>query len=953
MSTDHVLLMTDVVDSTLLSERLGDEAGAALWAGHDRIARDLLHQWQGREIDKSDGFLLLFDRVADAVGCAQALHQALAQLNPPLAARAGIHCGVLRLRANRDDDIRQGAKPMEVDGLAKPVAARIMNLARGGQTLLSDSAHAQLPLPQRGQAISHGHWRFKGLSDPIEVFEAVPAGGALAPPVGSSKAYRVMLARDGQWMSLDTVPNNLPAERDGFIGRNQPLATLAGRFDEGARLVSLLGIGGIGKTRMALRYAHAWLGDHPGGVWFCDLSAARGLDGIVQATALSLGLTLGPADPLERICQAIAGRGNCLLIFDNFEQVARHAEASLGHWLAAAPQARFLVTSREVLGIAGEQALALAPMGLREAEQLFETRALAAHSGYRPDASDLAAMPPLMDLLDRLPLAIELAAARALVIPPHAMLRRMDQRFRLLAGRSGRHDRQATMRATLDWSWDLLTLIEQSTLAQLSVFDGGFTLDSAEAVIDLRAFMPSPWVGDALQGLVEKSLVRQRLDARFDLLRTVQDYAAERLADIDLAATERRHWRHFASFTEAQATAGRCADLDNLVTACRRATLVEPDQAVHAVVAVWSALALTGPFRAIAPLVADLENGPGLAPGLQALLHRVMGGALHHLGDSQAAELRLDQGLALLGQADEASAERARLLCWRSEVQLRHQQFDQVAATLDQASQLSQRCADDSLRLRVLNGQGSLARAQSRFEAAAQAYDQALALARHLGDRRWQGGLLGNLGGVRHQQGRHSQALALYGQAVDLASDLGDRQFAANTRCNLGLLQHELGDSAAARLTLEAAVLAARQMGHRRLEYTALCNLGIVTEAVGDLPAALASYDQAIVQAAALGDRHSEGEFRGYQALAAARQGRHADANAGFAAANALLESSPDRASLCLLTAQQALAACLAGDRQRADGLLAQAGASAQQLGLGPETEAGRLMQQARQPRPG
>lgn len=187
---------------------------------------------------------------------------------------------------------------------------------------------------------------------------------------------------------------------------------LAAQFDSGARLVSLLGIGGIGKTRVALRYARSWLGDSPGGAWFCDLSTACGLDGLVQATALGLGLTPGPTDPLERIGQAIAGCGNCLLIFDNFEQVARHAEASLGHWLAAAPQARLLDTSREVLGIAGEQAFALAPMGLREAVQLFDARALAVDSGYRPDASDKTALPLLMDLLDRLPLAIELAAAR-------------------------------------------------------------------------------------------------------------------------------------------------------------------------------------------------------------------------------------------------------------------------------------------------------------------------------------------------------------------------------------------------------------------------------------------------------------------------------------------------------------------------------------------------------------
>ena len=126
MRIDHVLLMTDVVDSTQLSERLGDDAAAALWQAHDRITRTLLRQWRGREIDKSDGFLLLFDSVADALGCALATHQALAALQPPLRARAGIHVGALRLRPNSAADIQQGAKPLEVDGIAKPLAARIM-----------------------------------------------------------------------------------------------------------------------------------------------------------------------------------------------------------------------------------------------------------------------------------------------------------------------------------------------------------------------------------------------------------------------------------------------------------------------------------------------------------------------------------------------------------------------------------------------------------------------------------------------------------------------------------------------------------------------------------------------------------------------------------------------------------------------------------------------------------
>ena len=155
------VLLTDVVDSTKLGEALGDAKLAELWAAHDRLARDLLPVWRGREIDKTDGFLLLFEEADDAVRYALAYHRALATLDVPLKARAGLHVGPLILRKNTSRDIELGAKPIEVDGLAKPVAARVMSLARGGQTLLT--AEARAALTETGLRVqSHGHWRLKG-----------------------------------------------------------------------------------------------------------------------------------------------------------------------------------------------------------------------------------------------------------------------------------------------------------------------------------------------------------------------------------------------------------------------------------------------------------------------------------------------------------------------------------------------------------------------------------------------------------------------------------------------------------------------------------------------------------------------------------------------------------------------------------------------------------------------
>src|SRR5204863_8586884 len=207
-----------------------------------------------------------------------------------------------------------------------------------------------------------------------------------------------------------------------------------------------------------------------------------------------------------------AGRGRCLIILDNFEQVARHAMETVGEWLNRGSAAQFIVTTREVLGLSGEQVLALPPLATEDAVRLFLRRCEAAAQDFRPTPEDDAAVPQLVKLLDGLPLAIELAAARVRVMPPRSLLARMGDRFKLLASSGQRADRQATLRATFDWSWDLLSAPDKAAFAQLSVFEGGFTLEAAEAVLDLAACAADAWPVDAVNSLVDKSFVRRVSD---------------------------------------------------------------------------------------------------------------------------------------------------------------------------------------------------------------------------------------------------------------------------------------------------------------------------------------------------------------------------------------------------------------------------------------------------------
>ena len=947
MPIDRVLLFTDVVDSTRLTEQLGDEAASRLWAEHDRVARGLMATWHGREIDKSDGFLLLFDAVADAVAFAIDLHKALVALQPPLSSRAGIHAGPMVARPNSAHDIALGAKPLELDGIGKALAARVMALARGGQTLLSAGANTALAGRGPWRTQSHGHWRLKGLVDPIELFEVGYEGTPFVPPPDSAKAYRVMPSGDG-WTPLAHMRHGLPAERDAFVGRMDALKALAARFDGDARLVSLLGIGGIGKTRLALRYARDWLGNWPGGAWFCDLSTAHSLDGIVHAVAQGLDVPLGKADPVQQLGAAIAGRGECLVILDNFEQVARHAEATVGAWLARAPEARFLVTTREVLGIGGEEAVALAPMSLDEGAALFERRARAADSGYQAEPADSVALPRLVELLDRLPLAIELAAARVRVMGVSTMLGRMGERFKLLVGGRGRTERQMTLRATLDWSWELLSEPERIALAQLSVFEGGATLAAAEAAIDLHASTPPLAVVDVLQSLIDKSFVRSATNGRLSMLTLVQEYAEASLIrrhpDEDSGAAtrlaaQRRHAAYFSALQVHEAVLDACIELPNLIAATRHCTAIgDAETASRVLVLAWSALRLRGPFSMGLELARDVQAMADLSAAQQARVHRSMAGALHAVGQDAQARWHFSEALRCATDAGDLGLQalaRAHL----GDLLVVSGQGEQGRAELALAWTAACSQDDRPLQAQVLVSLGAADQHAGRLDAAAEHYAQALAIAQRLRDRRRCGGVLGNLGTVRHQQGRLDEARRLYEAALEASLDSGDRQWAGNTQSNLGLLLQQQGHLDEAGEALASALRSARELGQRRLECISLSNLGQLAEAQQDAARAQQLFEQALALARELADRLSSGQIAGSLAALHTRGGDFDAARPLFDEGARMLDSVAGQLSLGLLLCDRAECEHKAGGGTAAHSYRDAARHIADELHSGPGSE--------------
>ena len=970
------LLFTDVVDSTLTTQQLGDERALALWTEHDRRARDLLRHHHGREIDRADGFLLLFDSAVDAACHALDYHAALAELG--LAARAGLHVGPVVLRQASSPDVALGAKPIEVEGLAKPLTARVMALARGGQTLLS--AAARLALERTGldpavQMRSHGHYRLKGIDEPIEIFElgAVPHC-SFTPPADADKSYRVVRSGD-LWQPVRAIPRHLPAERDAFVGRGADLQAIARHFDEGARLVTLLGPGGIGKTRLAVRYGHAWLGDWPGGVWFCDLSEASTLDGIHYAAGSVLGVRLGAGDAAAQLAEAIAGRGRCLIVLDNFEQVAQHAAATLGRWLDGAPEAAFMVTSRERLNVAGEVVQPVEPLPLNgPAIELFVVRAQAQRPGFVLDDAQRVAVAEVTSLLDGLPLAIELAAARVAVLSPAQLLLRLRDRFALLAGRGGT-GRQATLRATIDWSWQLLSPWEQSAFEQCSVFEGGFTLAAAEAVIDLAPWPEAPPVVDAVQALLDKSLLRRWVPPQaeprqelgepyFGMYLSIHEYATEkrRQRGLDVErALQLRHGRCFAAFgsdaaIEALAMHGGMQrqqalrqELDNLLAACRRAvTRDDGEVAVACYRAAWEVLALQGPFGVAVTLGGEVAAMKGLDVQLAETAWITQSEALIRVGAAEGMERSFAQALVRVRAVGDRRLE-GRILNRIGNICLWEGRHGEAYAHYAAALECFREARSRLQEARMLGNLAITHHEQGRPAEALAHYEAALAIEREIGSQRDEAITLCNLADLLGGQGRTDSARATFAAALALLRELGDRDTEAVTLGQLGNFELEQGLVDEALATMRHALALAREIGNRRLHAFTLRMLGETLLESGEVEGAREALEQVLAILRLVPNRRVEAQAIGNLALLALRQGRTAEAAARLTGAEATLRELDDRPLLADLLCTRGGVELARADRAAARAALAEAEQIAAAMNAGVGSALGRRIERLRQ----
>ncbi len=526
-------LFTDIEGATTLLQHLGDQRYAQVLAEHQRLLRDAFAKGNGQEIDtQGDAFLVVFPRARDAVSTAVAAQQALQKHPWPdgasLQVRMGLHTG--EPISNTDRYV----------GLDVHRAARIGAAGHGGQILLSEAVRglAVRDLPPEVSLRDLGsHW-LKDLQEPEHIFQVVHPD----LPSGFPRLK-----------SLDALPNNLPRQLTSFIGREKEIAEVK-RLLSITCLLTIIGAGGAGKTRLAVQVAADVAEQYPDGVWLVELASLSDPALVPAAVAAAVGIRDQAGRGLPLVLSEYLQSRHVLLVVDNCEHLIKACASLVDTLVRSCPHIRVLATSREALSITGETAWRVPSLPVPDpahlpsvgelngvaAVRLFVDRAATVAPGFVLTSQNARAIVQTCSRLDGMPLAIELAAARTKVLTPQEIAARLDDRFRLLVGPSRASvPRQQTLRAVMDWSYDLLSAPEQAVLRRFSVFSGGATLQAAEVVCAGEGVEPSN-ILDLLAQLVDKSLVLTEAHdgtTRYRLLETTRQFGLDRLEDTGETST--------------------------------------------------------------------------------------------------------------------------------------------------------------------------------------------------------------------------------------------------------------------------------------------------------------------------------------------------------------------------------------------------------------------------------
>jgi predicted ATPase/class 3 adenylate cyclase len=837
------LLFTDIEGSTQLLRRLGMGYGE-VQRRHRTLLRDAFAKYDGREVDtQGDAFMVSFRRPGDAVSAAVEAQLALAGEPWPegleVRVRMGLHTG--------EPDLG----PEGYVGIDVVRAARISAVAYGGQILLSQATR-DLVSATGSTTLDLGAHMLRDFPRPANLHQIVAPG------------------LERHFPPLRTLyTNNLPSVPTPIVGRVAVLAEVERLLSsDDVRLVTLTGPGGSGKSRLALEAARFSLDRFRDGVFLVSLGPISDASLVVPEIARTLGIRNPEArDPLDVVGEAVRDK-EMLLVLDNFEHVAPAAR-DLGLLLKRAPGPIVIATSRGPLRAAGEHVVTVPALPAGEAVMLFVERARAVDPTFEPAKADTGVVRAICDRVDGLPLAIELAAARIPTLGADGLLARLDQALGVLTG--GRRDapaRQRTLRATIDWSYGLLTPSQRALHSSLAVFAGGSALSSIERVCGATT---DDLLGD-LAALVDLNLLRRSprpsSDPRFAMLATIREYAVQVLEhDGRLEPARSAHLRHFLSLAE-EAEAGFEGDEQT-------AWLERMERELDNVRAALDFAFASG----------RTELGLRIAAALSRIWR-----ARGHVSE---ARRWLAEGLA---QSDGVTAEvRARALWAAARQAMAQSAGDDAKALVEQALPLFRELGWQREVVFALSELALIVLDRDVTEAQAIAED-AVSQARRLGDPRAISGALNTLASCAARGGDHERAVALQEEALTLRRALGDRLLIVDSAYNLGEAAFFQGDAPRAQSLLEEAIALAGELGERPHIAAATCLLGELALREGDLTRAGELLRKSLTMYVELEDERTCAECLCALAGVAAAEGAPEQAARLWGAADALRADAPLRA---------------------------------------------------------
>jgi predicted ATPase/class 3 adenylate cyclase len=794
------LLFTDVEGSTSLLHALGDRYADVLEA-HRRLLREAFGAQAGVEVDtQGDAFFYAFPEASGGLLGAAAAQRALAGHAWPeghaLRVRVGVHTGEpLRTEEGYVGvDLHQGA--------------RLMAAAAGGQVVVSEATAALLAdaVPDDLWLTDLGEHVLKDFGLPQRIYQLAGAGlEADFPPLRTLSARFV----------------NIPSLGGPLVAREEEVAAIVGLFaEEAERLVTLTGPGGTGKTSLALRAGAELLERMQDGVVFCDLAPVTDAGLLASAIAGALGLREMASVPTFDVIGAFIGQKQLLLILDNLEQLL-DGVAVISQLLAVCPQLAVLATSRAPLRLAREREQPIDPLSQADALEVLAVRARRADPRFSLDGELREQAIALCERLDNLPLAIELAAARLRLFELPELLARLDTRLSLLTG--GRRDapaRQQTLRAALDWSYELLAPAEQQALARVAVFAGGFSAEAAEVVCEATV--------DEIGVLVEHSLIR-RQDGRLHLLETIREYGVERLAERgEESDLRRRHADWFVGLAERSFGelygANHVAWLDRLEPELDnlRAALAflldagDVDNAFRLTSSLWIFWEARHAAEGRRAIEASLAQRAGADPHLLGRALLVAGHLVFFEGDLRRARLYLEEAVELFRETGD-DARLAVALSQLSWVAMETDQPDEQSLLATEALVVLERVSEPWARGEVLNFAGTaLANGQRQRSLGCDLLERSRATYLAMGNTQRAADPLNNLGWVAMLEGDFDAAREYHGINIADARRARDSFRLSISLGNLAVIEALTGDFEAARLIVCENLAVLRERGERR-----------------------------------------------------------------------------------------------------------------------------------------